>query len=291
LRRPAAKFGGIAERIGDTDRGNFYALDPNFEGFARSGAGILSGEFRYADDAGLNHEVRHKIEGEYFDWDGNPEAEADYVYVPENTMTAEDQRTNLVTHVVLRAQLALNDGSEPQHFFMSYTRDVTGNSTDYLPGWAAANYINTGRFNYGVLDQSTRKSDFAYMLDIAVAEHGFTGDMEQWDDIEPFTIDYPQAITKMVFYKHGVGYYSIPVRHFDVEGQGYYGVVRNNTYNIRIRNVHYPDSNVPPGPEYDNPLAWPGYDMNETGMEVVVSVNDWRDEEAVQKSFDPKPFP
>jgi hypothetical protein len=293
MRHAAAKLDGSEERTGDTDRANFYAADPNFEDYAGMDADELGAQFRYAADADLNREVRFYSEGAYFDQKGNPEESADYVYVPENTMAVGDQRSNLVTHVVFRAQfgepwrlpLPTRSSYEPQpeHFFILY---ITGTDLAVIiPGEDAARYIDSGSFGDGPYDGYLDKEEHPYFyeirfaLDAAAKKYGITGNMDEWDSIEPFTMEFPHRLCKFVFYKDGVGYYNVPVRHFDRAGQGNYGVARNNIYNIRIKDIRWPDSNVPPGPEYDLPLGEP-QEPAMTGMDVVITSWDWAHDDA-----------
>jgi hypothetical protein len=298
LRQPASKRNASQERKGDTDRENFYAIDPNYEGYAGSGAGILSREFRYATDADLNREVRnYDSDRGFYDMYDNDEESADFIYIPENTMDVGDQRHNLATHLVFKAyfnnghytyddnwEVVEDDG--PEHFFILYDYAYTYYDREafyegtIVPWQAVVNYINTGEFDWSYLDSQWYSSrNLITALDDAIAIHGITGNVEDWENIEPFTIEYPHRLFKFAFFKDGVGYYSVPVRHFgqnELWQHGKYGVVRNNIYRIVIGDIRWPDSNtLPIGPQYDEPLEPVPYASRRMGLDVVIAVRDW----------------
>jgi hypothetical protein len=284
--------------------GDDYALDPNFSGYADLNRTRLDKEFIYLDPStAWEYGWYYSPEGEHMS-----ELSPPRVYVTENTMDTSDQFSNLTTSVILKAvfgyrlpfvpvvnpPVRFSDlGESAGLHFLVFT---FGGKTIAIPHEAVSQYVMnalydpdykpytdqfSGRnYNLGYYDIWNQLlsgySDWTYRvceaLDVAVERGVLTSSNP--DSQEPFTLDIPHTASSLSFFKHGVGYYTVPIRHNESQTSGpdAFGVVRNNIYNINIKRLGMPSP------------TWPGSDpqplnsisrLDNVDIEGVITVTPW----------------
>lgn len=221
-----------AETAGDgSSRWDRYAEDPNFTGTA------ISTDFTY-----LTGDVTTGLKNAGF-------ADADGIYVLENTMDAASQMNAVTTRVILKGVYT------PQGF-------------------------TEGADWYSYKGFKMKKADFEAFLaqvtdgtgELAGTPVGFKADIWALKQAgQNFTA---AAFSKnnLNFYKGGVTYYSnIYIRHFDdtqssvTMGYGRYGVVRNNLYKLTLGTISQPGEPVVVQPDPtvpdDKKEVWVSFDV------------------------------
>ena len=151
-------------------------------------------------------------------------------YVLENTMAADEQWEDVTTRILIRGQYLPNG--------------ITGSY--YFYAGAAFTHEDLYHMVQGSKPWPTTPSG----LEAAITDSGF----EFTANVEP--ADSKAGENKKInFYKDGINYYSILIRHFDdsySEGDmnfGRYGVVRNNMYKVELKSVSGPGEPTIPEPE------------------------------------------
>ncbi len=211
---------GSPEVAGDLqdalNRFNRYAVDPNMGPFAGRTAAALNAEFNYAP-------VLPVVNG-VVDF-----ADANGQYVLENTMNAVDQLEVATTRVLLK---------------VIYTPSGYADAADWYSYKGFK--MTAAEFKSKATEAETANADLVGL------PAGFTADIKALKVAIP---SYQTSATSFAsnnvnFYKGGVSYYSILIRHFTDEqvakenGYGRYGVVRNNIYKLTLRNISQPGSPV-----------------------------------------------
>lgn len=221
-----------------------YAIDPNFT--------------NYVDDTPLTAEFNYKTQEEivsslqdlgFEDAVGSDKG----IYVLENTMDADNQQEVVTTRVILKAV-----------YTPKYPDGVTA---DTDKSWAS--YKNY-KLPLTVFQQKVE------------AAKAYTGNPDEADgavgmpvgfvaEVKAKTFDYTESFVdgNVKFYKDGVCFYRILIRHFNDEQQpvvmayGRYGVVRNNIYKLTINSIMNAGEPVAPTPEGPNEKeeAWISFDI------------------------------
>lgn len=175
-------------------------------------------------------------------------------YVPENTMRKEEQYEDITTSIVIKAvfaptktTLGANLGANGNESYFVYKSKVFSlaelesifddSFTSGGKDWAAYEAVNTDLAGFQALlqDKDTRKE---------------IEGTETWD----YTSEPSKSVKYegIAFYKGGVNYYNVPIRHFGeglqpkIMEYGRYGVVRNNVYKLTLNSIKtYGDINIP----------------------------------------------
>lgn len=151
-------------------------------------------------------------------------------YVLENTMAADEQWEDVTTRILIRAKYL------PSGFTGSY----------YYYGGAAFTHNDI----YEMVNTNKPWPTAPTGLKEAVLASGFSFTTTT----EP-TTSKTDANGKIHFYKDGINYYSILIRHFDDDYSlgdmnfGRYGVVRNNMYKVELNSVTGPGDPTIPEPQ------------------------------------------
>lgn len=253
LRRMAEKADGLQEQYLDTDRENFYAVDPNYSGFSvNNGTGDQEKENLKAALAGqFSYITEDQVEMYPLDDVGAT------AYVTENTMEAAEQRRDVTTRIVISGNYfprrIASRGVQGEHFYTYNNMVLTAGNMEYFAN-------NT----YDIPEQYAGLEDVIYKMQ----DQGFDFSDPGAESSKAFSVD------GLNFYKYGKVYYIVLVRHFNdtqkpvFMSYGRYGVVRNNAYEIKILSIAGPGSPVFPEPN-------PDPDDLEDWLIVELRVVDW----------------
>lgn len=229
------------------DRSLVYARDPNFTGNKT----IISTE----QEKTKHFTTIDPLTSTSFQpWNAYSEATKYYQYILENTVSVEDQNATdadpliYLTHVVLRATIK-NPGkviTDNDYYSFSYINSQNKREWRVFTHSQAVDWYN-----------STYPSDMPASLRPALIEAQAQSDSPFKFQIENNVSPLPPATYASVktsegqvtFHKAGLNIYRLPIQHFGTEGAaktdyGYYGVVRNNTYNIIINSINGPGTNT-----------------------------------------------
>lgn len=225
MRQITQKKNGSPEMQGDTDRANFYAIDPNYTGMIEAPDG---------DDRNYNYVIQPGPEH-------LPHSLGAYQYVLENTTAPSVNDVSMNTRAVVSC-IYTPKGFEKGDSYFTY------------------NNVAISQAKINEYKAAANENSFPPEL---------TGLKEVIQDAEDelgITIDKPEesfhSSHGLNYYKNGLNYYTIPIRHFNnvkVGDYGYYGIVRNNVYIIRLLTIEGaglpsdpgdegPDDPEPPGP-------------------------------------------
>lgn len=221
-----------AMELYEDPRAILYAKDPNFDGFSNhrieeGGGGLLPN---------LSEEFTRIIEADIT----NPVANDSWEFALENTMDADEQWEDVTTRVVLKGNFIPETfaANESYYYFqgraykhtqieeMMYNSLWTGH--EELEAAIAADRMGPGLFNFVPSNSGT----------IAGAEPTESTESEG-----------------IRFYKGGISYYSVLLRHFndtqkpDAMSYGRYGIVRNNVYKVSVNQITGPGGVKIPEPE------------------------------------------
>ena len=267
LRKLTRKAGGGAtEQQGDRDRYNFYAEDPNFDGFSGQPMSLLQNEFKYLRTEDVNIDLGSGHDSYY----------GGYKYILENTMPAAEQRGDVSTRLLIRAVFTENsisvvrrDGktraggdivanlAEGETFYVfrggdlaSYQSNISSGDAGFFiirasdMGFYANNpqYIPDGDQldpDYAGTPATSGPADLVGLQDAIDAVRAQFG--AGFDFAAP-----PASFTVGALECHlnGICFYQAPIRHFgdwqegNVMGYGRYGVVRNNIYGLTINAIY-----------------------------------------------------
>lgn len=193
----------------DTDREFLYAEDPNF--YDHSSVH----DFKYINDASPDEIVI----------DQNPGSE-NALYTLENTMEAEHQYRNVTTSVVVRLVYIPTELEEYE----------VRNDGYYI-------------YNGGIIDFSDMKEYHNDRWTIPTSYYGLAELLDAYTgDIKEKSFEHIFEGNKLTFYKGGVCYYNVPIKHCSKQepmNYGRYGVVRNNVYKLTINSIAGPGKIYP----------------------------------------------
>lgn len=257
------------------DRDRTYAEDPNFEttswaswNYRTSVEGAtglteptrpLSNFYNYT---AIGNITRTAKEISSVDLD----AVADWVYVPENTMVAEEQWEDVTTSILFKATII------PAKTVL----DVTlGTASYYVYNNKVFSAVELESINDGTFLYNDGTNDFTWAQYVAVnsdlkdlqalLQKKATRDAILGNGNTDYS-SVPTASVKyegLTFFKDGVNYYNIPIRHFSDLLQstkmayGRYGVVRNNVYKITLNSINnFGDIVIPDKGNPDDKYDW-----------------------------------
>lgn len=261
------------ENMNDKEDG--YSKDPNFEKLsAATGGGEedRNNNFKYLSKT----DIDNGYELEQLNYDNNYNIDftnANYVYIPENTMSADEQYGDVITSVVIALNLV-----DPQS-------EDTGAVGDDLPHWA---YFDFGyskslskanpelseefaryyewlnnpaiwdKQNEELIDDPTSSGEdftqleekfkvYAGAIEYMKEKYEYTGQSDfDCNTMESF------SVKGFTFYRNGRMYYHLPIRHLQSSTAPgsfrRYGVVRNNAYFLHIYGVLSPGKISPEEP-------------------------------------------
>lgn len=223
-----------------TNRFDIYAEDPNFDGISNrvNGQNNLSDEFTYTTNINLDM--------------------GSFDYVTENTMAAEEQWEDVTTRVVAKI-----------NFIPTGTGSTIGANTSYyfFKGYAIAQ-----------LDMDKIVEGTAVIPNVLTGIKDVVEEITTTPSLSKYNLEgnatESWTYNGLSFYRDGISYYSILIRHFNdsqqstAMGYGRYGVVRNNVYKISINSISGPGSIEIPKPE--------GKDDKNTGwISADITVQPW----------------
>ena len=226
-----------------------YAEDPNFSGYSGTGTSSLASQFNYLDEAPYD---KGQLPMNYSSY-------VNYMYVSENTMDAAEQKQDVTTRVVLGGRYTpkgLDSGTIWGYSFYTYAGKV-------INGALMANYAG----NASLIPDELKSAGLAEAIAKVKADKGTT------IFSDPMGLE-AYSSNGINFYKDGVNYYTVQLRHFtnDQLGNstyGRYGVVRNNVYILTIKSlsgVGTPIVDVP-GPKPND---------GETSISADIQVLPWQ---------------
>jgi len=269
----------------------WYSIDPNFDKLSQANDGKLQdrlNNFVYITKEQIDNNGRElrPLDDIFEDL-----ASADYAYVPENTMTAQEQYGDVMTSVVIGLNLVRKSGGSGgsrnagnyEHWIcfdqgqdkmliptteydpteLSDILDMYNDPTVWDPQEDKLIQIpgeNLSEEELRSIEVTFRTllNAIKYMMD----NYGYDGGSQgpDWDNMDSFEVG------NFSFYKEGRMYYSLPVSHLGLQ-TGYpgifrrYGVVRNNAYGLRINRI------VAPGRVSPEPTLVPPGDMMNIGFD------------------------
>lgn len=238
---------GTTESIFITDRSLVYAKDPNFTGNGT----IISNE----QERNKHFTIIDPLVSTGFQpWNAYNKPTDYYQYILENTVSQADQNaagvepSAYLTQVVLKA-IIKNPGkviTENDYYSFSYINSQNKSEWKAFTHAQAVEWFN-GKY------PSDMPASLHQALVEAQTQNGSPFKFQIENQVLPSSPGY-YASTKttegqVTFHKAGLNIYRIPIRHFGTEDvaktdYGYYGVVRNNTYNIIINSINGPGTNT-----------------------------------------------
>lgn len=231
---PGGLNGGALEDYTTLDI-NRYAKDPNFINF--SGEPGLSSEFNYIQKADV---PLYTVQT----WGTDS-----WEYAMENTMDANEQKQDVTTRVIVRANyIPLRDDI------------IDGTFTAGTSYYTYMGYYITQTQMAGYQSDTTSIPEYYPLLHKAIrAAKDANYTLSGTGHTSSFSIN------GLNFYKDGISYYKVLIRHFNntqvstIMGYGRYGVVRNNQYEVSINSfsgagdVDIPGTGDPdPDPDEDD---------------------------------------
>lgn len=238
---------GITELGFIQDRSQVYAEDPNFIG----NKNIIS------DDQQRNNHftiLDPLSTTDFKPWNGYNEQVQYYQYLLENTVSVDEQNAtdvdplSYITHVVLKMVIK-NPGkviTDADYYSFSYY-----NAQNKLE-WRAFTHAQALEWFNGSYPADMPSSLHEALVE-AQTQNGSPFKFEIINNvIPPAPAGYASVKTskgQVTFHKGGLNIYRIPIMHFGTDGAtagsyGYFGVVRNNTYNIIINSINGPGTNT-----------------------------------------------
>ncbi|MDH6534885.1 hypothetical protein D0T51_07655 [Parabacteroides sp. 52] len=255
---PTAPSAGGNMETPSTARDFRYAVDPNFEQISlerpgASGADKRKEHFFYIpDDTYLIREwITDSPSGNNLLLDASNRYK--YEYVTENTMAADEQYEDVTTRIVLKCKYApasINIG-DSYYYYRGHAfthAQILHFLTDpsLIP---VHQYPELEGLVQVLIDMETRE--------VFWPEEGtITWPLRSVDpNNPPQEPNESKTYRELTYYKDGVSYYTILIRHFNeiesgaLMGYGRYGVVRNNVYRICIEDVRGPGHITLPAPK------------------------------------------
>lgn len=258
VRKMAKDPSGAAETA-TTPRWRSYAEDPN-----------MAGDFD-------KHPTTHADMLKYFTYlptTGELSAQAKEpglddekgIYVPENTMEANQQYEAATSRLVLKVQYTPAGMTEGDSYFVwggkAFKTDEFATLVAEVRSWHSNHPTAT--------DAEMEAYDAEKLLAI-----GFTKAVKASGDFT-FATDKSYIKEGIQFFKDGINFYAANIRHFNDALQpqamayGRYGVVRNNIYKITVNSVKGPGSPLVPTPDKEVPD-----DKAYSYISVSVTVQPW----------------
>jgi len=280
VRELAPIVGGVTMETATTPRYDRYAKDPNFAaGVKDLSVADLKKEFDYATNADNG---KFKAIGY---------ADANGVYVLENTMEAAGQYTQVTTTAIVRLNYAPKDIALNESWFnyngmvfsvaelkaslqQAVEEAISGDMTTEIAGCPAGFKSNILGFYQDLAEIPDFTSIASYdgaLIDAKMATGAF---QIKWTG------------SYLNYYHLGVNYYDVLIRHFDDTQEstnmayGRYGIVRNNIYKMDLETVLGPGRpTIVPEPEPGDepgpgPIPGPD-DRPEAFISARVSVMPW----------------
>ncbi|MCD8164924.1 MAG: Mfa1 family fimbria major subunit, partial [Bacteroides sp.] len=215
------------------NREEVYAKDPNFN----TNAQFISDEAKRKEQFTI---LSLQDQQAFINCNTSKTDNSYYQYVLENTISRADQNsdntdpklytTQLLVKVIITEPKGMKDVTSYYSFYDSTEQD-TGKKWKIFTHEQAVEWYN-----------STFPSDMVALKEILEQAQDMENspfNFKDGEDIEPAT--YVATPFRLTYHKDGLNIYRIPIEHFgtndktkDVEDYGYYGVVRNNVYQIII---------------------------------------------------------
>ena len=226
-------------------------------------------------------------------------ADANGIYVPENTMNADQQYELCTTQVYFEINYVPNGFSAGDSYVafkgMYFTIDDVGT----VKGFKSLVTEAQNKINETNTD-GTQKYTFTEVDELLGVPAGFTEAVAtptgtpgsytfQWNTDHPNASAYSGTGAKsfedndVKFYLNGLNYYKLMIRHFNntqvpwASGEplqyGRYGVVRNNIYKLTVTKISGPGEPLIPTPDPEDPPIPDDKDDNYVSFEV--SINPW----------------
>lgn len=211
-----------------------YAEDPNWDGYSVdrknaesvSAARLLAENFNFVAPGSIPPgDLLHTLA-----------TTANFDYVLENTMAAAEQWEDVTTRILVQGNYV------PAGF-------TNGESYYYYAG-AAFKHEDLYRMFTNRSLWPTTPTGLRDAVTALQGQHGYDFNV---DTVPGNSLADPNG--KLHFYKNGINYYSVLIRHFDDDYSlgdmnfGRYGVVRNNMYKITLNSINGPGKPVIPDPE------------------------------------------
>lgn len=230
-------------------------------------------------------------------------AERLWYYIPENTMAASEQWEDVTSRILLRCnyippasvvlegkEIAANTSyyafngyifdKEQFYYYLKYPAELPleiDGIYDIVKDEAVKDQLISIKIEEGELPPPLGKDDDARSSGYPVMRSSDRPPLEN-PSLPPANLmivepKSSRVVNGISFYKNGINYYSIPIRHFeDAEssefmGYGRYGVVRNNVYGVTIEGFYGPGYPLIPDPE--------GPDDKASNIGATVKVVDW----------------
>lgn len=248
LIRNQDKLKGGAYEVGFiSNRSSVYAADPNFTG----NKNIISNE----TTRNAHFNILNPLSSTGFlPWNGYQEAVKHYQYILENTVSVEEQNAtdvdplNYMTHVVLKVIIKNPGKNITEDDYYSYSYMNAQNKRE----WISFTHTQAVEWYNGTFPSDAPASLPTSLQEAEAATNSpFAFEIINQVIPSPPTEFATIATTtgQVTFHKGGLNIYRIPIMHFGMDGvsqgdYGYYGVVRNNTYNLIINSIYGPGANT-----------------------------------------------
>lgn len=219
------------------NRMDVYAKDPNFN----MNSEFIANETKKKEHFNIIDPLKND---DFLAWNTTNQTEH-YRYILENTMSKEDQNNDkadpksYTTHIVLKVIITKPKGLDATSYY-SYYDETEANANN--------------RWKVFTHEQAVEWFNNSYPIDMAALEPVLIKAQEMENSPFNFKKDedkapdkYVTTSFKLTYHKDGLNIYRIPIMHFgvddrikSVEDYGYYGIVRNNIYNITIKSIKGP---------------------------------------------------
>lgn len=231
MRKLAVTAQGAMEIYND-ERAILYAQDPNFDGFSNH---------RIAEDGGsvfpdLTQEFTRIAQTDVT----NPVDGSSWEFALENTMDADEQWEDVTTRVVLKGNFIPDTFAADESYYFFQGKAYKHTQIEEM----LFNNLWTGHEELEAAIQADKMGPNVF--DFVASNSGSIAGSEPTESTESEGIR---------FYKSGISYYSVLLRHFndaqkpDAMSYGRYGIVRNNVYKVSVNNISGPGGVKIPEPE------------------------------------------
>lgn len=185
------------------------------------------------------------------------------VYVTENTMIADEQWEDVTTSVVLKTTItpagtALGGTLDNNNYFVYRSMVFSGAELADIYS-ENATIGNTGKSWADIVAENTALTGFQEFLQESATKTELGGAGGDYSSL-------PDASAKsgaLSFFKDGLNYYNVPIRHFSDNLQpnnmeyGRYGVVRNNMYKLTLNSINnFGYVTIPDKKDPDDKESW-----------------------------------
>lgn len=206
-----------------------YAEDPNWNYAEREAT------FNIPDHFGFVTDFSQKFPNELNENSDNSIME----YTLENTMVPEDQNNpELITHVIIRAIITPRNIPSGKSYY----------SFRHKNGNVVCTHENILEWETGNGSNYPEGDEYVSLKEAIVAEKKNSGKGSPFN-FDPVTGGEPAQYVGMtengiIFHKDQINIYTVPIRHFEDATEktdyGFYGVVRNNIYEVNIIKISGP---------------------------------------------------